>query len=131
MTTVLITGANSGIGRSTAIRLASEGQRVYAALRDTGKADKLLSLAKEAGAEVFPVALDVNDPDSVERAAKHVVDDAGAVDVLINNAGVAMNATVEDVDIEAAKTVFATNYWGAQQVSYQASTESSTGASRE
>jgi NAD(P)-dependent dehydrogenase (short-subunit alcohol dehydrogenase family) len=112
MTTVLITGSNSGIGRSTAVRLAREGQRVYAAMRDTGKADKLLSLAQEVGAELTPIALDVNDPASVTRAAEQVTDEAGGVEVLINNAGVGMNATVEDVEIDSAKSVFETNYWG-------------------
>lgn len=112
MQTVLITGANSGIGRSTAIRLAADGHRVYAAMRDTRKGEKLLDLAKQAGCEVHPVALDVSDTASVNRATEQVLSDAGHLDVLINNAGIGWNATVEDVDIEAAKQVFETNFWG-------------------
>lgn len=112
MQNVLITGANSGIGRAAALRLASAGHRVYAAMRDTGKAEKLLSLAKEAGCEVRPVQLDVTDDASVRRGTEQVLSDAGTLDVLINNAGIGWNATVEDVDIEAAKVVFETNYWG-------------------
>jgi NAD(P)-dependent dehydrogenase (short-subunit alcohol dehydrogenase family) len=109
---VLITGANSGIGRSTALRLAGEGFRVYAAMRDTAKAEKLLTLAKDAGREVHPLELDVTDTKSVQRATQHVLADAGHLDILINNAGIGWNAAVEDVDIEAAKLVFETNYWG-------------------
>ncbi|MGH0030752.1 MAG: SDR family oxidoreductase [Myxococcota bacterium] len=112
MQTVLITGANSGIGRSAAVRLAAAGHRVYGAMRDTGKAGKLLDLAEQAGAEVHPVELDVGDAGSVERGVGQVLKDAGRVDALVNNAGIGWNATVEDVDVEAAKVVFDTNYWG-------------------
>jgi NAD(P)-dependent dehydrogenase (short-subunit alcohol dehydrogenase family) len=112
METVLITGANSGIGRAAALRLAGSGYRVYAAMRSLAKADKLLALASEAGCEVHPVELDVGDASSVGRGSRQVLEDAGQLDVLINNAGIAWNATVEDVDVEAAKVVFETNYWG-------------------
>jgi NAD(P)-dependent dehydrogenase (short-subunit alcohol dehydrogenase family) len=113
METALITGANSGIGRSTAVRLAAEGYRVYGAMRDTNKAEKLLAMAKSAGASVEPIALDVQSEESVRTAVQTVTAEAGGVDLLINNAGVGFNATTEDIDIEAAKVVFDTNYWGA------------------
>ena len=108
METVLVTGSNSGIGRSTALRLASEGYRVFAAMRDTAKAAKLLELAAKANVEVQPIVLDVNDDASVREAIASIESDGGGVDVLINNAGIAMNATTEDIDIEQAET----NYWG-------------------
>ena len=108
MATALVTGANSGIGRSTAIKLAAAGLTVYAGMRDMGKAKKLLALASADGLEVTPVALDVTEDASVLAA----VETAGQVDLLVNNAGIGWNAAVEDVDIEAAKLVFETNYWG-------------------
>jgi NAD(P)-dependent dehydrogenase (short-subunit alcohol dehydrogenase family) len=111
--TVLITGANSGIGRAAALRFAAAGDRVYAGMRSVSKADKLLGLAKQQGCEVRPIELDVNDGASVARGVRQVEGDAGHVDVLVNNAGIGWNATVEDVDVEAAKAVFETNYWGA------------------
>jgi NAD(P)-dependent dehydrogenase (short-subunit alcohol dehydrogenase family) len=110
---VPITGANSGIGRATAVRLAAAGCRVYAAMRDLGKAGKLLDAAGASGSEVHTVALDVTDDQSVRQAVEAVLGEAGRIDVLINNAGIAWNATTEDIDIEAAKVVFETNYWGA------------------
>jgi len=110
---VLITGANSGIGRATAVRLCAAGCRVYAAMRDLGKAGKLLDAAAAAGSEVHTVALDVTDERSVRQGVEAVLGEAGRIDVLINNAGIGLNATTEDVDIEAAKVVFDTNYWGA------------------
>ena len=112
MESVLITGANSGIGRAAAVRLARSGYRVYAAMRSTAKADKLLEQAAQAGCEVHPVELDVTDASSVRRGCRQVLADAGHLDVLVNNAGIGWNATVEDVDVEAAKVVFETNYWG-------------------
>ncbi len=113
MESVLITGANSGIGRATAVRLATAGYRVYAAMRDTGKAEKLLGLADAAGCAVTPLQLDVTDADSIRDAHARVLSEAGQLDILINNAGIALNAAAEDIDIERAKVVFDTNYWGA------------------
>jgi len=110
---VLVTGANSGIGRSTAVRLASAGFCVYAAMRDLGKARKLLDLAAAGGSEVHTVTLDVTDERSVRQAVETVLGEVGRIDVLVNNAGIAWNATTEDIDIDAAKVVFDTNYWGA------------------
>ena len=112
MQCVLVTGANSGIGRATALRLASEGYHVFAAMRDTGKGGKLLELAGQQGCEVHTVELDVSDDASVRRAVEGVLREAGHLDVLINNAGIGWNAAVEDVEIEAAKVAFETNYWG-------------------
>jgi NAD(P)-dependent dehydrogenase (short-subunit alcohol dehydrogenase family) len=113
MESVLISGANSGIGRASALRLASEGYQVFAGMRDTAKAEKLQDLCSEAGCSVTPVALDVTDPASVKSACDGIFAAAGHVDILINNAGIGWNAAVEDIDVDAAKLTFDTNYWGA------------------
>jgi len=112
MQRVLITGANSGIGRATAIALAARGYEVFAAMRDLTRGEKLLAGVRERGGVVHPLVLDVADDDSVSEAAARVAASGGPLDILINNAGVAHNACVEDVDIEAAKRVFEANYWG-------------------
>ncbi len=112
MKRVLITGSNSGIGRSTAILLAAQGYEVYAAMRDLDKATKLLDGAAAANTQVKPIVLDVNDDASVRDAVASIETDHGPLDILINNAGIALNAAVEDVDIEAGKGVFETNFWG-------------------
>ena len=62
---VVVTGANSGIGRAAAVHLAAAGHTVYGTMRDLGKGDKLLAKASEAGATVHTVALDVSDDDEV------------------------------------------------------------------
>ncbi len=109
---VVVTGANSGIGRAAAVHLAAAGHNVYGTMRDLGKGDKLLAKAEEAGASVQTVALDVSDDESVATGMAQILDEAGHVDVLVNNAGVGMNAVVEEVDIDEAKQVFDVNYFG-------------------
>ena len=109
---VVVTGANSGIGRAAAVHLAAAGHTVYGTMRDLGKGDKLLAKASEAGETVHTVALDVSDDDSVSNGMAQILADAGHVDVLVNNAGVGMNSVVEEVDIEEAKSVFDVNYFG-------------------
>lgn len=113
MIVTLITGTSSGIGRATAVLLASRGHTVYATMRDTAKSTKLLGMAEAAGTSVRVVALDVTDDDSVRAGVGAVMADAGRIDVLINNAGIGYNAVVEDLDIERMKSVYDTNVFGA------------------
>jgi len=85
MSTILITGANKGLGREAARRLLADGHDVWAAARDP---ERGLATAEELGAR--HLVLDVADDDSVETAAVTVAEAAGGVlDVLINNAGIA------------------------------------------
>ena len=93
----VVTGANSGIGRATAIHLASEGHRVFGTVRSLDKAAKLQSMAGAAGVEVTLVEMDVASDESVRNGfAQIMAATDGVVDVLVNNAGVGDNATVED-----------------------------------
>ncbi|MFP6579709.1 MAG: SDR family oxidoreductase [Myxococcota bacterium] len=112
MQRALVTGANSGIGRATAIALAEAGYEVFGAMRSLEKGAKLIEGVRERGGTLHPIELDVSSAASVTRAAEVVAAQGGPLDVLVNNAGIAHNACVEDVDIDAAKEVFETNYWG-------------------
>jgi NAD(P)-dependent dehydrogenase (short-subunit alcohol dehydrogenase family) len=113
VTTVsLVTGANSGIGRATAIHLAQQGHEVYGTVRDTGRAGKLLAMAEAAGVELQLVSLDVADDESVAHGLDEVLERAGHVDVLVNNAGVGGNATVEDSTPDALLDVMNINLCG-------------------
>ncbi|MGI8794135.1 MAG: SDR family oxidoreductase [Acidimicrobiales bacterium] len=100
MTVSVVTGANSGIGRATAIHLAANDHQVYGTVRDPGRAGKLQNMAAEAGVEVNLVTLDVADDDSVRRGFDEILERAGRVDVLVNNAGVGGNAVVEETTPE-------------------------------
>ena len=112
MTVTVVTGANSGIGRATALHLAGAGHTVYGGMRDLAKGDKLAALAGDAGVEVHEVQLDVGDDASVAAAFEQILEREGRVDVLVNNAGLGYNAVVEEVDIAEAKEVFDVNYFG-------------------
>lgn len=92
----VVTGANSGIGRATAIRLASAGHTVIGTVRDVAKADKLLAAAETAGVTIELAELDVADGDSVRAGFADIFGRIGRVDHLVNNAGVGGNGVVEE-----------------------------------
>lgn len=122
MTTIsVVTGANSGIGRATAIHLAAQGHTVYGTVRSLDKAAKLQAMAEAAGATVNLVELDVADDESVRSGFAQILDlTDGVVDVLVNNAGVGGNATAEEASPELHMQVMNVNLCGgircAQQV---------------
>ena len=110
--TCIVTGANSGIGRSTAITLAKNDYTVFATMRSLERGEKLREIAQELNLEIKEVELDVSDTDSVNHGVNEILEQTDQIDVLINNAGVGSNAVIEDVDIESDKSVFETNFWG-------------------
>jgi NAD(P)-dependent dehydrogenase (short-subunit alcohol dehydrogenase family) len=111
MTTTLITGANKGLGLETARRLLEAGHTVYAGMRDLTAGDA----AKDLGA--IPVELDVTDDASVTAAIAALP----ALDVLVNNAGIAGTAWgVDDLDVAATEAVLQTNLVGVVRVTQAA-----------
>jgi 3-hydroxy acid dehydrogenase / malonic semialdehyde reductase len=87
LNTVFVTGASSGFGAAVARRFAADGARVIAAAR---REDRVRDLAAEFGARVLPLALDVRDRDAVDAAVAGLPEEFAAVDVLVNNAGLAL-----------------------------------------
>ena len=110
--TCIVTGANSGIGRSTAITLAKNDYTVFATMRSLERGEKLREIAQELNLAIKAVELDVSDTDSVNQGINEILNQTDQIDILINNAGVGSNAVIEDVDIESDKSVFETNFWG-------------------
>ncbi len=92
----VVTGANSGIGRATAIHLAANGHRVIGTVRSTAKAEKLLSMSADAGVSIELVELDVADGDSVRDGFAEILSLTGQINNLVNNAGVGGNGVVEE-----------------------------------
>jgi 3-oxoacyl-[acyl-carrier protein] reductase len=106
---VLITGAARGIGRATAERFAQEGARVAVADRDGAGAS---TAARELGGGALGLEVDVADAASVQTMVERVLKDAGAIDVLINNAGITRDATLAKTSDEAWDAVIAVNLTG-------------------
>ena len=111
----VVTGANSGIGRATAIHLAANGFRVIGTVRNLEKNAKANSMANEAGVSLEWVELDVADDDSVKRGFEQIFALAGRVDVLVNNAGVGGNAVVEECPPSLYLEVMNINLCGASR----------------
>ncbi len=110
----VVTGANSGIGRATAIHLAAQGNTVFGTVRSTSKATKLQAMATDAGVTIQLVELDIADDDSVRRGFNQILDTTGGVvDVLVNNAGVGGNAVAEECPTSLYLDVMNVNLCGA------------------
>jgi NAD(P)-dependent dehydrogenase (short-subunit alcohol dehydrogenase family) len=109
MPVALVTGCSSGIGLATAVRFARQTYDVWAGVRTPATATELREAIERERLAVRIVTLDVDDDASVRRA----VGEAGAVDVLVNNAGIGGGGPIEDVPVDFAKGLFETNYFGA------------------
>jgi NAD(P)-dependent dehydrogenase (short-subunit alcohol dehydrogenase family) len=107
---VLVTGANSGIGLSTVLELAGAGYDVIGSVRSAAKAGLVQAAARERGVTVRTVELDVNDADSCKQGIEELADmtDGGPWGV-VNNAGYAQAGAVEDIDDELVRAQLETN----------------------
>jgi NAD(P)-dependent dehydrogenase (short-subunit alcohol dehydrogenase family) len=116
----VVTGANSGIGRATAIHLAAQGHTVYGTVRSISKATKLQAMAADAGVSIELVELDIADDDSVQQGFARILEaTGGVVDVLVNNAGVGGNAVAEECPTSYYLDVMNVNLCGAVRCSQQ------------
>jgi NAD(P)-dependent dehydrogenase (short-subunit alcohol dehydrogenase family) len=109
---VLITGASSGIGRATALRLASQGARVVLAARTAAALEDPAASITGAGGEALVVATDVSDPIQCERAVTAAVDHFGGLDILINSAGLSLRAYFDGTVLDAMERVMRVNFFG-------------------
>jgi NAD(P)-dependent dehydrogenase (short-subunit alcohol dehydrogenase family) len=110
----VVTGANSGIGRATAIAFAQAGYRVFGTVRALAKAEKLLAKARDTGVSerLSLVEMDVADSASVHTGFRQIFATTDRVDVLVNNAGVGGNAVTEECPIDTYTEVFNINHNG-------------------
>jgi NAD(P)-dependent dehydrogenase (short-subunit alcohol dehydrogenase family) len=110
----LVTGANKGLGRETARRLAAAGMTVLAGARDAGRGRAAAAELAADGADVRFLPLDVTDADSVERAAAWIDETFGRLDVLVNNAGISVEnrAPVTEVTADQMRRTYETNVFG-------------------
>lgn len=106
----VVTGAGSGIGRALAMELAARGCRL--ALSDVNEAGLKETAALCDAADVRTYRLDVADRDAIYAHAEQVAKDFGVVHLVINNAGVALSATVREMTDEDFKWVMGIDFWG-------------------
>jgi NADP-dependent 3-hydroxy acid dehydrogenase YdfG len=106
----IVTGASSGIGQATALRLRELGFTVYGLAR---RIDRMHALT-ERGVRVLP--MDVTDEESMTSGIKQILADTGRIDVLVNNAGYGSYGAVEDVALDEARRQFDVNVFGAARL---------------
>lgn len=104
----LVTGASSGIGREIARLLAQRGARVFGTARDPKSAKPI------SGVEF--VRMDVTDDTSVNEAIQGIVQKAGPVEILVNNAGYGLTGALEETSVQEARDQFETNFFGVLRV---------------
>ena len=117
MSVVVITGSNSGFGLHGALAFARNGDTVFATMRDPSKAGELKVLARAEDLHIHVKPLDVSRPDTFASIIGEIVNEAGGIDVLVNNAGVLRAGTAEDTAEETLRMVMETNFFGAALLS--------------
>ncbi len=110
-TTVLITGASSGIGYATALYLAGNGYSVIGTSRSMNRLKNLMHEAEKCGASVIPAALDINSDEAVQEMMPRLIDQHGGIDVLVNNAGYGLWGPVQNLAVEELRKQYETNFF--------------------
>ena len=108
----VVTGASSGIGHETSLALARSGFRTYATMRNLNKSENIKSVATKENLPIHINQLDVTDDISIKNAVQAIFSEVGRIDVLVNNAGYALNGAFEDLTIDEIKAQFETNLFG-------------------
>jgi NAD(P)-dependent dehydrogenase (short-subunit alcohol dehydrogenase family) len=110
--TAIVTGGGAGIGRACVLRLAGEGAAVLIADRDEDAAFAVVAEVAAAGGTAAARRIDVSQPDDVEEMASSCMSEFGRLDVLVNNAGVAIPGSVTSTTLEAWDAVQSINLRG-------------------
>lgn len=109
----VVTGAASGIGKELVIQLSKLGAKVVAVDFNQEGLTETVNLITKNGGEVFSKVLDVSKKEGVHQLAEEVIEKYGQVDIVINNAGVALGTiSVDEVTYEELEWIFGINLWG-------------------
>ena len=112
MAVVVLTGSNSGFGLEGALAFARNGDTVYATMRDVSKAGALQQAAAAEQLSVNVRTLDVTQAETFEPFVQEVIDEAGSIDVLVNNAGILRAGAFEDIAEPTLRLMVETNFFG-------------------
>jgi NAD(P)-dependent dehydrogenase (short-subunit alcohol dehydrogenase family) len=115
---VVVTGASSGFGRLIVELLARRGYTVFATMRNVatsnaGASEEIRALATRESLDLHAAEMDVSADSSVERCVRDVLERAGRIDVLVNNAGFGYMGLLESFTLDQAQRIFETNVFGA------------------
>src|SRR4051812_37242705 len=110
--TIVITGASSGIGLTTARMAARQGAKLVLAARNEAALRQLADEMNTDGGEAIAVVADVGNEADLRRVADAARDRFGGFDTWVNNAGVSVYGRIEEVSIEDFRQIFETNFWG-------------------
>lgn len=109
---IVITGATSGIGLTTARRAAARGAKVVLVARNEDALKQLTYELSKQGCEAIHVVADVGIEEDVRKVAQAAIQRFGGFDTWVNNAGISIFGRVEDVSLEDQRKLFQTNFWG-------------------
>jgi NAD(P)-dependent dehydrogenase (short-subunit alcohol dehydrogenase family) len=109
---VLLTGGTRGLGLAMGRQLVSKGAHVWLVARSTDELRDAVADLKARGGSVRSIRADIRDPAAPEQVVREVVDEAGRIDVLVNNAGVTTVAPFEHLQLEDIAESIATHFWG-------------------
>lgn len=113
----VITGAGSGIGYASAIRLAEEGAKVVCADIDTASADATATEIEKNGGEAFGFSIDISNSAACTSLVNETINRFGSVDILVNNAGVNLPGVFHEVSDETIMRTLTVNVGGAMYLS--------------
>jgi len=110
---IIITGASSGIGEACAFEFARQGAKVILAARTESNLKKIETEIIKLGGEAYSIKTDVRKIDDCKNLIDKTIKEYKKIDILINNAGISMRASFEDLDLSVIKELMDTNFYGA------------------
>ena len=109
---IVITGASSGIGLATALTAAEKGATVVMLARSEQTLAEIAEEIRASGGHALALTVDVGDADAVAEAVDRIIAEFGRIDTWVNNAGVSIYGSLDEIGLEDARRLFDTNFWG-------------------